>query len=775
MKTNQLKTKTTRQPSILHPNKGFTHVVWYDVINRITGLTYTQKQFILFILDNLCAKTAFAQSRNFISAYDIVLEAQHIFREIQLAITHDTDNFHDRMKTVFRVNLDMIRSNSRQGIRIQKFVRHILGCMLTEREIRSICKTYIKRYPDKYNKCKDIKPFVLYVIKKMNVFGARLLRTIYTNGTQIVHIAEPKSYFETRREANNAYYINNFQGYSFPYQNNLIPYNTQALKDLIISYDTYMDRFLKYANLDFSSNIATKIISDSLLNDIISYMVNDIPIQLPKSITSNKDKIRSTHITLQKMVSYAECMRLMPASQQDDRHFTINSRGDMSYTPAKKPTYLNNSKNKWLAGQDRMVAKYGKGVKKLFQHYPENIPDFIIEQICNLLKSQHKFTGEFKVFTGDDIVHWYNYKQHHPIKQLGSLGNSCMKHESCQPYIKFYAENNDVVSMVAIIEDEKIVSRALLWKTVCGTNILDRIYGSDKYIAIMKQYAQDKGYIIKARQSYEDTQQWVTPIGETMNKKYTINVKYYKNRKLPYMDTFYAAKRNNDIVSNEDYMHMTLHNTNVPDSQSCRSTSGSLTRAMANYNDNVAVATDDEDEGMITCSCGNRYPEDEVGFCEHYQEYYHTDDLNWCDTDDCYYHTDVSYWVGDESFCTERDYDCHIYSEHIGDYIWLDDSHTIYNQDGNIVDYTNDTGCSQIGYCNRNEYFMYDSDIFYCDVSEQDLSREFVQRITLVDNDGNERRWMISDEFDIDAENNYENIDERLQEWLHDNNYTILH
>lgn len=770
MKTNQLKTITTRQPSILHPNKGFTYVVWYDVINRINGLTYTEKQFILFILDNMASHNGYQNPRHFISANDIMKEAFQVFIHMQISITSPCHSFSSRTFEVHRVKRHMICTDS--GIRIQKFVRHMLSCILTEREIRSICKTYTKRYPEKYNKIHNIKPFIRYVIKKMNVFGARLLQKIYQNGTQLIHIAEPKSYFATRRAKFTQYYLNNFHNYLFPYEKNLIPYTRELCKDIIICYDSYMDRYLKYAALDFSSNIATKIISNSLLDDIISYLKNDIQPLMPKSIKNDTQKVIDTRITLNKMISYAECMRLMPASQNDDRHFTINSRGDMSYTPAKKPTYLNESMTKWLAGQDRMVAKYGKGVKKLFQHYPETIPDFIIEIICNQLKSQHQFCGTFETFTGDDIVKWYSYKQHHRTKPLGSLGNSCMKHESCSEYIKFYAENNDVVSMIAIIEDEKIVSRALLWKTNCGADVLDRIYGNDKYIAIMKQYAKEKGYITKARQSYEDTKQWVNPIGETFNRAYQINVKYYRDRKLPYMDTFYAAKKT-DLPATDEYMHMTLHNDNVTGSGCCRSTSGSMTGDMVNFNNGADTTDESNRAGMAQTQDGEWYPEDEVGFCEHYQEYHHQDELCWSEDDGCYYHTNVAYCVGDYWFCSENDYDNHIWSEHRDDYIWMDDSVAIHNQNGNIIDYTDDPNSDDIAYCDRNDYYMHDSDVFYCDITEQTLSREFLQRIQFIDSGGGERNWMISNELDIDRENNFEGMDERIRDFMDENNYTI--
>ena len=760
MKTNQLKTNTTRQPSILNPNKGFLIIVWRKVISKLQGLTYTEKKFLLHVIDNFAQnKTLTNNQQHWVSSTNIVTEITYMFLEQQkILLSNFVPNYsHNAFSEKYH------HAKGTNGIRVQKFIRHYMHTILTEREMRSYSKHWIEKYPNKSYKHDDIKPFAKFCIKKMQVFCMRLANKIYEHGTQIVHIAEPKSYFQSRLvEIKQSYELLTAD---FAFYHNMdiyIPSNTNFYRDIVIAYDNYMDRYIQYSNLDFSSNIATKIISNSLITDIIS-AINTAVKYAPKKIVNDKNKRKETIIACKEMSGYAEAMRFMPASQQDDRHFTINSRGEMSYTPAKKPTYLSSSRQKWLAGQDRMVSKYGKGVKKLFQNYPNSIPDHIIEHVCNALKSQHQFTGVIKQVEKDEIVKYYHYDQMHSDIALGSLGNSCMKHSNCQPFIKFYAENNDVVKMIIILENDALVARALLWTTKCNTLIMDRIYGSDKYITIMKQYAQDKGYIIKARQSYEESTTWITPIGEKINKVYCVQAKYMKGQKMPYMDTFFNSV---SISERKDYMNIELFNDYQRNSATLRSTSGGITRAMKDFNMNAdGTHPQPETRDGQVCIDGEWYDEEDVGFCEHYQEHYHIDELNYCEADDCSYHTDISYWVDDShSFCTERDYDCHRWSEAEDDYIWVDDAVTLYDRNGNPSDVCREN-YQYKAYCIVNEYYMHEDDVFYCEILEGDVSMENERVITVVESNGEVTSRSIADILELD--------DDRVISYLEENDIVL--
>ena len=77
-------------------------------------------------------------------------------------------------------------------------------------------------------------------------------------------------------------------------------------------------------------------------------------------------------------------------SIQHDRHFTINNRGQCTYTPAGKPTILT-SNFTWLSGNGRQVTKFGKAIKKLLAYKLIDIPDYAIEIIQNhIIVLRHK-------------------------------------------------------------------------------------------------------------------------------------------------------------------------------------------------------------------------------------------------------------------------------------------------------------------------------------------------------------------------------------------------
>jgi hypothetical protein len=46
--------------------------------------------------------------------------------------------------------------------------------------------------------------------------------------------------------------------------------------------------------------------------------------------------------------------------------------------------------------------------------------------------------------------------------KVGSLGNSCMNDKF--DYLEFYYINPEVCKVVVLLEDDKIIARALLWK-----------------------------------------------------------------------------------------------------------------------------------------------------------------------------------------------------------------------------------------------------------------------------------------------------------------------
>lgn len=149
--------------------------------------------------------------------------------------------------------------------------------------------------------------------------------------------------------------------------------------------------------------------------------------------------------------------------------------------------------------------KSGQDVLSLFQNLPntttigrvfrgilkDNGIEFTekeIEKFVNKFKSSYdslKIASQkeepIKVVRGEDIRFWYlnkNYCQE-TLNGRGSLGKSCMRYPTCQPYLDIYVNNPDQVGLVIYLdENQKLKSRALIWNTDKGP-VLDRIYYTD--------------------------------------------------------------------------------------------------------------------------------------------------------------------------------------------------------------------------------------------------------------------------------------------------------
>jgi len=101
----------------------------------------------------------------------------------------------------------------------------------------------------------------------------------------------------------------------------------------------------------------------------------------------------------------------------------------------------------------------------------------------------------FSIVTGDDIVKYYNFNNY--FKNTGDLGTSCMRHDHNMDSIKFYAKNSNVSLIIMKPKDlDSIMARALVWTTVDGHKVMDRIYTCDsKLVSLFHRYAENNNYI----------------------------------------------------------------------------------------------------------------------------------------------------------------------------------------------------------------------------------------------------------------------------------------
>lgn len=154
----------------------------------------------------------------------------------------------------------------------------------------------------------------------------------------------------------------------------------------------------------------------------------------------------------------------------------------------------------------------------------------------NKLKNENKELP-IKVVSGDDIKYWYSEEQYSDktLDGYGTLSKSCMRFEECQDFFSIYIDNPDKINMVILINDDnKLLARALIWKTNVGM-YLDRIYYTEP----------SEEELIKLWFKNEYNSEMIYPNMKEM--KLSINDVYDK---YPYMDTFQYYDMEDKVLSN---------------------------------------------------------------------------------------------------------------------------------------------------------------------------------------------------------------------------------
>lgn len=144
---------------------------------------------------------------------------------------------------------------------------------------------------------------------------------------------------------------------------------------------------------------------------------------------------------------------------------------EISFTPKGKELYYS-SEGTW-SRENRQTGKPGRVIKKLMKFdYKERD----IEIFNNLLKAHMIKLNEFRIVDGSDITKYYNEDSYY--KCLGSLGNSCMRYEECEPYFTVY---EDHAKMLVCFRDGLVAGRALVWE-IGDETFMDRVYVCDDYL-----------------------------------------------------------------------------------------------------------------------------------------------------------------------------------------------------------------------------------------------------------------------------------------------------
>ena len=376
-------------------------------------------------------------------------------------------------------------------------------------------------------------------------------------------------------------------------------------------------------NSDYA-NLYDRVASHSLFNSIADF------------INRNENEIL--------MTSVHQFTRRYSASVSEERNFTINSKGKMTYLPAGKLTEVTD--NETWATKDRTEIAYGRGLRKIFS-YSGCIPsDAYIEQLSNYLRAQYEFSGVFEFVDKEDIKYWYHHSRY--ADNTGTLENSCMKKDSCQEYLNLYAQNPlKVCLLIAKKADDptKIIGRALIWKTECGNTLMDRVYGTDQTIAAFLEKAREHSWYAKRYQNHHAPHESLDPNGNVVNKTFTVKLDTSNLDYLPYMDTF---KYSDDIEA------------------------GYLNNQQGDYVlENIDGSWPDDDE-WVTTICGTRVRQDDARWSDYHDNWYLEDDVVWSEYHSSYIEYDEAVRVGDEYYMPDAD--CLHYSEYEDEHIHIEDA-----------------------------------------------------------------------------------------------------
>jgi hypothetical protein len=205
--------------------------------------------------------------------------------------------------------------------------------------------------------------------------------------------------------------------------------------------------------------------------------------------------------------------------------------------------------------KSRNQIKLGRLINKFF---PKKFTDKEVEEFINKFKSLSvKPDQEFKLVEGEDIEFWYDQKNYKSL--TGQLGNSCMR--NIKGVFDIFTRNPEVCKMLILIEEDKLVGRALVWrissaKTKSDEDIevewfMDRQYTTeDSFVEKFRNYAKEKNWTYKTHNNHLSLK------GVTVNERnleLEMTVKLNDNLKysaFPYLDTFRRYSKSESTIYN---------------------------------------------------------------------------------------------------------------------------------------------------------------------------------------------------------------------------------
>lgn len=255
-------------------------------------------------------------------------------------------------------------------------------------------------------------------------------------------------------------------------------------------------------------------------------------IQISEDLKAVLTEIQNDSLVAQLLLKHEHEVDTLVDNPVDYISISREDRTKISYLTKERAALINPAEL-WTSSR-RFQAKPGAFIGKLFKTMaPKEVEKFSNLFICQVRKP--KFT--FQVVSGDTIKDYYHFESY--ASESGSLGASCMKHDSCQQYLRVYTKNpNQVKLLVMLSETGNLLGRALLW-TFDSYKIMDRIYTiSDEELSYyFKQWANKNAYLYKQDQNWFNTCGFESD-GKRQKLKLELTLDHWDFEFYPYMDTF---------------------------------------------------------------------------------------------------------------------------------------------------------------------------------------------------------------------------------------------
>jgi hypothetical protein len=217
-----------------------------------------------------------------------------------------------------------------------------------------------------------------------------------------------------------------------------------------------------------------------------------------------------------------------------------------------KISYLTNDRiakldvDSYWTSPSRYKSKAGAFISKLFK----NVTAKEVEKFANLFKAiSNRPNFRFELVSGDKIKEYY-HGDSYASEERGSLGASCMKHDSCQRLFDVYTDNKEVSMLAMLNDDDALIGRALLWD-FDGHKLMDRIYAkNDEELSFyFKKWATENNYLYKTEQNWYNTLFFENLNVKQQELKLELKLKSVPNS-FPYLDTFKFFDIDNGVISN---------------------------------------------------------------------------------------------------------------------------------------------------------------------------------------------------------------------------------